>query len=100
MTLDIDGDGLKQLIDDSNLKECGGLLTCSLKLKDGTSFEDFDGNRHEKPGDILPGNGNWTDTTYTRTNPFGKILDVDQVTGLTLTFPFEKTNNTLTVTLP
>lgn len=100
MTLNIGGDGLKQLIDDSNLKECGGLLTCSLKLKDGTSFEDFDGNRHENSGDILPGSDSWTDTTYTRTNPFGKILDVDQVTGLTLTFPFEKTNNTLTVTLP
>lgn len=100
MTLNIGGDGLKQLIDDSNLKECGGLLTCSLKLKDGTSFEDFDGGRRENPGEILPGNGSWTDTTYTRTNPFGKILDVDQVTGLTLTFPFEKTNNTLTVTLP
>ena len=42
MTLNLGGDGLKKLIDDSDLKECGGLLTCSLKLKDGTSFEDFD----------------------------------------------------------
>lgn len=100
MTLNLGGDGLKQLIDDSDLKECGGLLTCSLKLKDGTFFEDFDGSKHENPGEILPGNDSWTDTTYTRTNPFGKILDVDQVTGLTLTFSFEKTNNTLTVTLP
>lgn len=99
MTLNIGGNGLKQLIDDSELKKCGGLLTCSLKLKGGTSFTEFDGNKHETPGEILPGNENWTDTTYTRTSPFGKILKVNQVTGLTLTFPWEKANNTVTVPL-
>lgn len=99
MTLNLGGDGLKQLIDDSDLKECGGLLTCSLKLKDGTSFEDFDGSRHENPGEILPGSVKWTDSSYTRVSPFGKILNMDEVSSLTLTFPSEKADNTLTIAL-
>lgn len=89
MTLDLGGDGLKQLIDDSDLNQCGCLCTIALTLRDGT---------------VLNVNGgcgeSYTDTSYTCTARFGKVLDVDQVTSLVLTFPWEKANNTLTVALP
>lgn len=89
MTLDIGGDGLKQLIDDSDLNQCGCLCTLSLTMQDGTMF-DPEG----------PGSEAGMDNSYTRTTLFDKVLDVDQVTGFTLTFPWEKTSNTLTVPLP
>lgn len=87
MTLDIGGDGLQQLIDDSDLNQCGCLCTLSLTMQDGTTL------------DTRPVSESWPDGSYTRTTRFDKVLDVDQVTGFTLTFPWEKTNNTLTVAL-
>lgn len=89
MTLNLGGDGLKQLIDDSDFNQCGCLCTLSLTMQDGATFEPKG-----------PGSESGMDTSYTRTTRFDKVLDVDQVTGFTLTFPWEKTNNTLTVTLP
>ena len=88
MTLTLGGDGLKTLIDDSDLNECGCLCTAILTLRDGTTI-DMNG----------PGSENYTDTSYVCTKSFDKVLDVEQVTGLTLTFPWEKTDNTLTVNL-
>lgn len=88
MTLTLGGDGLKTLIDDSDLNQCGCLCTAALTLRDGTAV-DING----------PGSENYTDTSYTSTDSFEKVLDADQVAGLTLTFPWEKTDNTLTVTL-
>lgn len=88
MTLTLGGDGLKTLIDDSDLNECGCLCTATLTLRDGTTI-DMNG----------PGSENYTDTSYVCTKSFSKVRDVDQITGLTLTFPWEKTDNTLTVNL-
>lgn len=88
MTLTLGGGGLKTLIDDSDLDECGCLCTVALTMRDGTTV-DMNG----------PGSENYTDTSYTRTNPFEKVLDAEQVTGLTLTFPWEKTDNILTAAL-
>lgn len=90
MTLDLGGDGLKQLVDDSDFNQCGCLCTLSLTMRDGTALNNV----------IGPGGENFTGTSYTRTTSFDKVLDVGQVTGFTLTFPWEKANNTLTVTLP
>ncbi|MEA4894701.1 MAG: DUF4179 domain-containing protein [Oscillospiraceae bacterium] len=90
MTIDLSGTGLEQLIENAGLDELGTLFTSSLMLCDGTTFQSFGG----------PGSENWTKTEYSSTISFNKILDVDQLTGLTLTFPSEKTNNIVAVTLP
>jgi hypothetical protein len=90
MTIDLGGTGLNQLIEDAGLNELGTLFTPSLTLRDGTAFQSFGGTGGEK----------WTGTEYTRTISFNKILDVGQVTGIMLNFQSEKTDNTLTVTLP
>ena len=89
MTLNLGGDGLKQLIDDSDLNQCGCLYKYSLTMQDGTTLSLMG-----------PGSENWTDTSHTRTICFDKVLDADRVTGLTLTFPWEDADNTLTVDLP
>ena len=90
MTVTLGGDGLKTLIDDSDLNECGCLCTVALAMRDGTTIDDIGG---------AGGNESYTDASYTRVNRFGKVRDVDQITGLILTFPWEKTDNTLTVAL-
>jgi hypothetical protein len=87
MTFTLGGDGLKTLIDDSDLNECGCLCTVALTMRDGTTTDDIGG---------AGGNESYTDTSYTQVSRFGKVQDVDQITGLTLTFPWEKTDNTLT----
>lgn len=89
MKFTLGGDGLKQLIDDSDFNQCGCLCKPSLKMKNGTTFKLNGG----------PGSETGTDNTYTYTIRFSKVLNVDQVTGFVLTFPWEKTNNTLTVSL-
>lgn len=88
MTLTLGGDGLKTLIGDSDLNECGCLCTTKLTMRDGTTTDDIGG---------AGGNESYTDTSYTQVSRFGKVQDVGQITGLTLTFPWEKTDNTLTV---
>jgi hypothetical protein len=92
MNINLSGDGLKQLIDNSDLDTAGCLLSPTLTLHDGKTFDLY--------GSYGPGSEKHTGTTYTLTQSFGKILDVDQVASLNLTFPWEKANNTLTVTLP
>ncbi|MGE4484995.1 MAG: hypothetical protein AB7C97_07800, partial [Oscillospiraceae bacterium] len=92
MKFTLSGDGLKRLIDDSDLDECGSLLTPTLTLHDGKTPDLY--------GSYAPASEKHTDSTYTFTKSFGKILDADQVASLTLTFPWEEANNTLTVTLP
>lgn len=94
MKIILSGDGLKQLIDDSDLDTAGSLLSPTLTLRDGKAF-DFD-----VYGTCAPESQKHTDTTFTLTKSFSKILDVDQVASLALTFPGEKANNTLTVILP
>lgn len=89
LTLSLGGDGLKQLIEDSDFNQCGTLCTLSLLMQDGTVM-DPSGS----------GNESGLDTSYTRTILFDKVLDVDQVTGFTLTFPWEKAHNTLHIALP
>lgn len=89
MTIDLGGTGLEQLIEDAGLDELGTLFMPSLILYDGTTFQSFGG----------PGSENWTETEYTSTISFNKILDVDQLTGITLNFPSETADNSLTVTL-
>lgn len=90
MTLTLGGEGLKTLIDDSDLNECGCLCTAALTLRDGTTIDDIGS---------AGGSESYTDASYTRVSRFGKVRDVDQITGLTLTFPWEKTDNTLTAAL-
>ncbi|OPZ94131.1 MAG: hypothetical protein BWY74_00802 [Firmicutes bacterium ADurb.Bin419] len=92
LKIDLSGDGLKQLIDHSDLDTAGSLLSPTLTLHNTKAFDIYDSSG--------PGSERHTDTTYTLTQSFGKILDVDQVASLNLTFPWEKSNNTLTVTLP
>lgn len=92
MKINLSGDGLKQLIDDSDLDTAGCLLTPTLTLHDGKTFDLY--------GSYAPEGQKHTDTTFAFTKSFAKILDMDQVASLTLTFPSEKTNNTLTVTMP
>lgn len=92
MKINLSGDGLKQLIDHSDLDTAGSLLTSTLMLHDGKSFDLY--------GSYGPGSEKHTDTSYTLTKSFSKILDVDQVASLNLTFPWEKANNTLTIALP
>ncbi|NLO47717.1 MAG: DUF4179 domain-containing protein [Clostridiales bacterium] len=90
MTIDLGGTGLEQLIEDAGLDELGTLFMPSLILYDGTTFQSFGG----------PGSENWTETEYTRTISFDKILDVDQLTGITLNFQSETSDNALTVSIP
>ncbi|BAL00598.1 hypothetical protein OBV_33990 [Oscillibacter valericigenes Sjm18-20] len=90
MMLTLGGDGLKTLIDDSDLDECGCLCTVALTMRDGTTIDEIGG---------AGGNESYTDTSYTYTSRFGKVLDAEQVTGLTLTFPWENVDNTLTAAL-
>lgn len=92
MKINLSGDGLKQLIDHSDLDTAGSLLTPTLTLRDGKAFDSY--------GSYGPGSEKHTDSTYTLTQNFGKILDVDQVASLNLSFPWEKANNTLTIALP
>ncbi|MFT3982911.1 MAG: hypothetical protein QM697_03305 [Lachnospiraceae bacterium] len=90
MTIDLGGTGLEQLIENAELDELGTLFMSSLMLSDGTTFQSFGG----------PDSANWTKTEYTGTISFNKILDVDQLTGITLNFPAENTDKTLTVSIP
>lgn len=92
MKINLSGNGLKQLIDHSDLDTAGCLLSPTLTLHDEKTFDLY--------GSYAPASEKHTDTTYTLTKSFGKILDVDQVDSLNLTFPGEEANNTLTVTLP
>ena len=92
MKIILSGDGLKQLIDDSDLDTAGCLLSPSLTLLGGNAFDLY--------GSYAPEGQKHTDTSFTLTKSFPIILDLDQVASLTLTFPGEQTNNTLTVTLP
>lgn len=92
MKIILSGDGLRQLIDDSDLDEAGCLASPTLTMHDGKTFDLF--------GSYAPEGQKHTDTIFTLTKSFAKILNVDQVVSLTLTFPGEKINNTLTVTLP
>lgn len=80
MTIDLGRAGLNQFIDNAGLKELGTLFTPTLTLRDGTTFQAFGGS----------GGENWTETEYTRTISFDQILDVDQLTGITLNFQSEK----------
>ena len=88
MTLELGGNGLAQLVDNSDLKEAGNLCTLSLIKKDGTTFDSYS----MKEG--------FSDTSYKRMERFYQVQDVEQVTGLELNFYWEEANNTLTVTLP
>ena len=88
----LSGDGLKQLIDDSDLDEAGCLFSPTLTLHNGETFDLY--------GSYAPESQKHMDTTFAYTKSFPKILDMDQVTSLTLTFPGGEVNNTLTVTLP
>ena len=88
MTLELGGNGLAQLVDNSDLKEAGNLCTLSLIKKDGTTFDSYS---------IKEG---FSDTSYKRMERFYQVQDVEQVTGLELNFYWEEANNTLTVTLP
>lgn len=90
MKLILGGDGLKTLIDDSDLDECGCLCTAAVILRDGTTIDEIGS---------AGGNESYTDLSYTRVSRFSKVRDVDQITGLTLTFPWENSDNTLTVAL-
>lgn len=92
MKINLSGDGLRQLINDSDLDKAGCLLSPTPMLRDGKTFDLY--------GSYAPASEKHTDTTFTLTKSFSKILDVDQVASLTLTFPGEKANNTLTVILP
>lgn len=88
MTLELDGSGLAQLVANSDLKEAGSLCTLSLVKKDGTTFDSY----AMKEG--------FSGTSYKRMDRFYQVQDVEQVTGLQLTFYWEKANNTLTIALP
>ncbi len=88
MTLELDGSGLAQLVANSDLKEAGSLCTLSLIKKDGTTFDSYS----MKEG--------FSGTSYKRVDRFYRVQDVEQVTGLKLTFSWEKENNTLIITLP
>lgn len=88
MALTLGGDGLRQLIDQSDLEQSGKLLTLALTKKDGTALT------------LYPTSENWTDSSYACTVCFDQILNVEDVTGLTLTFPWESADNALTVPLP
>lgn len=88
MTLELDGSGLAQLVDNSDLKQAGSLCTLSLIKKDGTTFDSYS----MKEG--------FSGSSYKRMDRFYQVQDVEQITGLKLTFCWEKANNTLTIALP
>jgi hypothetical protein len=88
MTLELDGSGLARLVDNSDLKEAGNLCTLSLIKKDGTTFDSY------------PMQEGFSGTSYKRMDRFYPVQDVEQVTGLKLTFYWEKESNTLTIPLP
>lgn len=90
MTLSLGGDGLKALIGDSDLDQCGTLCTAALTLRDGTTIDDIGGEG---------GSDGYTDASYTSVTRFGTVRDTDQVAALILTFPWESGNNTLTIPL-
>jgi hypothetical protein len=87
MTLKLGGNGLEQLVADSDLNEAGGLCAVSLMKKDETTVDE--GPRAERYSD-----------TYMQIIRFGQVQDLDQLTGFVLTFYHEATDNTVTVVLP
>ena len=88
MTFKLSGNGLEQLISDSDLNGAGGLCSVSLVKKDGTTV--YEGPRGER----------CADNTYTQDIRFEQVQNLDEITGFVLTFYHETTGNTATVIFP
>ncbi len=87
MTFNLGGNGLGQLVANSDLNEAGGLCSVSLMKRDGSTIDE--GAR----GESYSGN------TYTQDIRFGRVHDLDQITGFVLTFYHEAKDNSLTIPL-
>lgn len=89
MTITLRGGGMASLMSNADLQQLGTLFTSALEQADGTRFTAFGG----------PGSESWTDESYTCTYLFDKVLDTEEAVSLTLTFPNESGENTLTIPL-
>ncbi len=87
MTINVGGNGLGQLVANSDLNEAGGLCSVSLMKKDGSMIAEG------------PINQFCSGDTYTQYIRFDRVHDIDLITGFVLKFYHEAKDNSLTIPL-